>query len=64
MKPLMKGSVHNSPIFIEGGGENKLSYETIREFMMGRKKSVTISEETVTPILKKVKKNDISADYK
>jgi len=60
----MKVSVHNSPIVIEGGGENEqLSYKTIREFMMCRKKSVTISEETVTFFLKKVKKNDISADY-
>ena len=33
MKPSMKGSVHNSPILIEGGGENELSYEIIREFM-------------------------------
>jgi len=30
---------------------------------MCRKKSVSISEETVTAFLKKVKKNDISADY-
>ena len=63
VKPPMNGSVHNSPIVIEGGGENEVSYETIREYIMGRKKSVAINEETVTAFFKKVKKNDNSVDF-
>ena len=35
MKPSINGSAHNSPIIIQG--DNALTYETIREFMMEKK---------------------------
>ena len=61
MKPSMNGCAHYSPVVIQG--ENELTYETIREFMMERKKSAVINEETVKAFLKQVKKNSYSDFY-
>ena len=63
MKPSISGSTHNSPIVIQG--ENALTYEVIREFMMEKKKSAVISEETVKSFLKKMKKDtNVSEEQK
>ena len=63
MKPSINGSAHNSPIIIQG--ENALTNEIIRKFMMEKKKSAAISEEAVKSSLKKMKKDtEFSEDQK
>ena len=57
MKPAISGAPHHSPIII--AGEDALTYDSIRDFMMGRKKSVSIRGETVKEYMKKVNKNPI-----
>ena len=57
MKPAISGAPHHSPIII--AGEDALTYDSIRDFMMGRRKSVSIRGETVKEYMKKINKNPI-----